>query len=452
MSLKEIYHNKWVRFGFWSVLYLLWVIWLNNYWFLIGLGVIYDANITKKVKWAFWKKRYKEGEKRNPLLDWLDAIIFAVLVVTFINTFFIQAFKIPSSSMESSLYTGDHLFVNKLAYGPRLPQTPLTIPFTHNVIGDSESYSTLFQNDYKRLKGFGTVQVGDYVVFNFPHGDKVLKQVPAEDYYAVMRGKTERQQKEIISLYGPVIERPMDKTDHYVKRCVAVAGDTLKIVNGQVYVNSEPQTVWEGVQHNYTVKTKGQPLSSSAFARLGLSDYYARSYDPETSTYPMLPLTEEKVNTLKELPLVVADSVKVDIERYNPDLALAVFPFSSDSLYMWTRDNYGPLWIPEKGATVELTLENLPLYRRIISVYEKNKLEVKGDEIFINGQKAHSYKFKQDYYFMMGDNRHNSLDSRYWGFVPEDHVVGKPAMIWLSIDNEKSFPDNIRWDRLFKFL
>ena len=452
MSLKEIYHNKWVRFGFWSVLYLLWVIWLNNYWFLIGLGVIYDANITKKVKWAFWKKRYKEGEKRNPLLDWLDAIIFAVLVVTFINTFFIQAFKIPSSSMESSLYTGDHLFVNKLAYGPRLPQTPLTIPFTHNVIGDSESYSTLIQNDYKRLKGFGTVQVGDYVVFNFPHGDKVLKQAPAEDYYAVMRGKTERQQKEIISLYGPVIERPMDKTDHYVKRCVAVAGDTLKIVNGQVYVNSEPQAVWEGVQHNYTVKTKGQPLSSSAFARLGLSDYYARSYDPETSTYPMLPLTEEKVKTLKELPLVVADSVKVDIERYNPDLALAVFPFSSDSLYMWTRDNYGPLWIPEKGATVELTLENLPLYRRIISVYEKNKLEVKGDEIFINGQKAHSYKFKQDYYFMMGDNRHNSLDSRYWGFVPEDHVVGKPAMIWLSIDNEKSFPDNIRWDRLFKFL
>ena len=452
MSLKEICHNKWVKFGFWSVLYLLWVIWLNNYWFLIGLGVVYDANITKKVKWAFWKKTYKEGEKKNPLWDWLDAIIFAVLVVTFINTFFFQAFQIPSSSMEKSLYTGDHLFVNKLAYGPRLPQTPLTIPFTHNVIGDSESYSTLFQNDYKRLKGFGTVQVGDYVVFNFPHGDKVLKQAPAEDYYAIMRGKTERQQKEIISLYGPLIERPMDKTDHYVKRCVAAAGDTLKIVDGQIYINSKPQTVWEGVQMDYTVKTNGQPLSASALARLGLSNSYARSYDPVTSTYPMLPLTTEGLKQIKKEPLVVADSVKVNIEKYYPDLALAIFPFSSDSLYMWTRDNYGPIWIPEKDATVELTLENLPLYRRIISVYEKNKLEVKGDEIFINGEKAQSYRFKQDYYFMMGDNRHNSLDSRYWGFVPEDHVVGKPAMIWLSIDNEKSFPQSIRWDRLFKFL
>ena len=156
MSLKEIYHNKWVRFGFWSILYLLWVIWLNNYWFLLGLGVIYDAHITKKVKWTFWKKEYKEGEKRNQWLDWLDSIIFAVIVVTFINTFFVQAFKIPSSSMESSLYTGDHLFVNKLAYGPRLPQTPLTIPFTHNVFAGKESYSTLIQNEYRRLSGCGS--------------------------------------------------------------------------------------------------------------------------------------------------------------------------------------------------------------------------------------------------------------------------------------------------------
>ena len=451
MSLKEIYHNKWVRFGFWSVLYLLWVIWLQNYWFLLGLGVIYDAHITKKVRWTFWKKQYKEGEKRNTSLDWLDAIIFAVIVVTFINTFFFQAFKIPSSSMESSLYTGDHLFVNKLAYGPRMPQTPLTIPFTHNVFGNSESYSTLIQCDYKRLKGFGTVQVGDYVVFNFPHGDKVLKQAPADDFYAVTRGKSEREIRQIINLYGPLIERPMDKTDHYVKRCVAVAGDTLKIVDGQIYINSKPQTVWEGVQFDYTVPTTGQQLSATALSRVGLSSSSA-NYDHKTSTYKALPLTADKVKKLKAEPLVIADSVKVNIQKYDPDLALEIFPFSSDSLYRWTRDNYGPLWIPKKGATAELTVENLPIYERIIRVYENNKLEVKDDEIYINGKKAQSYKFKQDYYFMMGDNRHNSLDSRYWGFVPEDHVVGKPAMIWLSIDNEKSFPANIRWDRLFKFL
>ena len=450
MSLKEIYHNKWVRFGFWSVLYLLWVIWLHNYWFLLGLGIIYDAHITKKVKWIFWKKKYAEGEKRNPWLDWLDAIIFAVLVVTFINTFFFQAFKIPSSSMESSLYTGDHLFVNKLAYGPRLPQTPLTIPFTHNVFGDGESYSTLIQNDYKRLKGFGTVQVGDYVVFNFPHGDKVLKQAPADDYYAVTRGKNEREIRKIESIYGPVIERPMDKTDHYVKRCVAAAGDTLKIVDGQIYINSKRQTVWEGVQFNYTVTTKGTPLSASTFVDLGLPNYHAMTYDPATSSYANLPLTAAALKKIKKEPLVCADSVMLNIEEYDLDLSLEIFPF--DTLYKWTRDNYGPVWVPKKGATVKLTTENLPLYRRIISVYEKNKLVVKGDEIFINGKKAQSYKFKQNYYFMMGDNRHNSLDSRYWGFVPEDHVVGKPAMIWLSIDSEQSFPHNIRWDRLFKFL
>ena len=450
---NEVRRNKWVKFGFWSVLYLLWVIWLKNYWFLLGLGIIYDMHITRKVKWLFWKKTYAEGEKRNPWLDWLDAVIFAVIVVTFINTFFFQAFKIPSSSMESSLYTGDHLFVNKLAYGPRMPQTPLTIPFTHNVIGAKESYSTLIQCDYKRLKGFGHVQVGDYVVFNFPHGDKVLKQAPAEDYYAVVRGKSENERRSIINAYGPLIERPMDKTDHYVKRCVAAAGDTLKIVDGQIFINSRPQTVWEGVQFDYTVVTNGQPLTASSLSRLGLSQTYNRSFDSRTSSYPALPLTAAKVDKIRQEPLVIADSVRMNIEEYDARRhPMEIFPFSSDSLYMWTRDNYGPLWIPAKGAEVELTIGNLPLYRRIISVYEKNKLEVNDGKIFINGKEAHSYRFKQDYYFMMGDNRHNSLDSRYWGFVPEDHVVGKPAMIWLSVDNEKSFPRNIRWDRLFKFL
>ena len=201
MSLKELCHNKWAKFGLWAVLYLLWVIWLGNYWWLFGLVPIFDYHITQKVKWLFWKKEYKEGEKRNALLEWFDAIIFAVVFVTFINTFFFQAFKIPSSSMESSLYTGDHLFVSKLAYGPKMPQTPLTIPFTHNVIRGKESYSTLIQNDYKRLKGFGHVETGDYVVFAFPHGDTVLVKDPAADYYTYVRtlGRDYTIRK-----YGPV--------------------------------------------------------------------------------------------------------------------------------------------------------------------------------------------------------------------------------------------------------
>ena len=447
MSLKELYHNKWARLVFWSVLYILWVIWLGNYWWLFGLVPIFDYHITRKVKWLFWKKEYKEGEKRNALLDWLDAIIFAVVVVTFINTFFFQAFKIPSSSMESSLLTGDHLFVSKLAYGPKLPQTPLTIPFTHNVIAGKESYSTLIQNEYKRLKGFGDVETGDYVVFAFPHGDTVLTKFPADDYYTVKRtiGR-----EAAIRNYGPLKARPSDKKDHYVKRCVAVAGDTLEIVDGRVYVNSQAQEIWPGVQNSYTVVTNGQRINPVLLDKIGLntSELY---FDQSLPGYPAMPLTAEMLEEAKGIPTVTA--VEENIDSYPPDYPdsyVTIFPFSPD--YRWTRDNFGPIWIPRKGVTVELTIADLPLYERIITVYEGNDLKVADGKIYINSEEAQTYTFKQDYYFMMGDNRHNSLDSRYWGFVPEDHIVGKPALIWLSIDGNKKFPKNIRWRRFFKFV
>ena len=447
MSLKELYHNKWARLIFWSVLYILWVIWLGNYWWLFGLVPIFDYHITRKVKWLFWKKEYKEGEKRNALLDWLDAIIFAVVVVTFINTFFFQAFKIPSSSMESSLLTGDHLFVSKLAYGPKLPQTPLTIPFTHNVIAGKESYSTLIQNEYKRLKGFGDVETGDYVVFAFPHGDTILTKFPADDYYTVKRtiGR-----EAAIRNYGPLKARPSDKKDHYVKRCVAVAGDTLEIVNGRVFVNSQAQEIWPGVQNSYTVVTNGQRINPVLLDKIGLntSELY---FDQSLPGYPAMPLTAEMLEEAKGIPTVTA--VEENIDSYPPDYPdsyVTIFPFSPD--YRWTRDNFGPIWIPRKGVTVELTIADLPLYERIISVYEGNDLKVADGKIYINSEEAQTYTFKQDYYFMMGDNRHNSLDSRYWGFVPEDHIVGRPALIWLSIDGNKKFPKNIRWRRFFKFV
>ena len=447
MSLKELYHNKWARFGFWAVLYILWVIWLGNYWWLFGLIPIFDGHITKKVKWLFWKKEYKEGEKRNALLDWLDAVIFAVVVVTFINTFFFQAFKIPSSSMESSLYTGDHLFVSKLAYGPKLPQTPLTIPFTHNVIGSRESYSTLIQNDYKRLRGFGEVETGDYVVFAFPHGDTVLTKAPADDYY--MLSRTIGREK-VIKAYGPLKARPSDKKDHYVKRCVASAGDTLEIRDGQVYVNGTAQEVWPGVQNTYTVVTNGQRINQVILDDLGLN-IRELAYSQNLPGYPYMPLTAEMLEKVSKLPSVVSVTQNIDVYPADyPDSWMTIFPFSQN--YRWTRDNFGPLWIPASGSTVELTMENLPLYERIITAYEGNTLEQVDGEIYINGEKAQSYTFAQDYYFMMGDNRHNSLDSRYWGFVPEDHIVGKPALIWLSIDGNKQFPNNIRWRRFLKFV
>ena len=448
MSLKEFFHNRWVEFGFWALLYILWVIWLGNWWWLLGLAVLFDLCVTKKVKWLFWKKEYKEGEKRNAALDWLDAIIFAVIVVTFINIFFFQAFKIPSSSMESTLYTGDHLFVSKLAYGPRMPQTPLTIPFTHNTIGSKESYSELIRCRYRRLKGFGHVKRGDCVVFGFPNGDSVLVKAPADDYYMLCRmyGRDFA-----VRNYGPVKVRPSDKKDHYVKRCVAVAGDTLEIRDGAVYVNSEREVTLPGMQNSYTVTTNGQRLNPRSLERLGLNKSELW-FDQTLPGYPAMPLTEKMLEELKGYSSVV--SIEPNIDSYPPDYPdswKTIFPFSES--FEWTRDNFGPLWIPQKGVTVGLNAENLPLYERIITSYEGNDLEVGADgTIRINGETVKEYTFRQDYYFMMGDNRHNSLDSRYWGFVPEDHIVGKPALIWLSIDGNRKFPNNIRWRRFFKIV
>ena len=446
MGWKEFTRNKWTKFIFWALLYTLWVIWLGNYWWLFGLVIVFDLIVTKKVHWLFWQKRYKEGEKHNAALDWLDAVIFAAIVVTFINIFFFQAFKIPSSSMEKTLYTGDHLFVGKLTYGPRVPQTPLTIPFTHNVIFGRESYTKLIQNDYRRLRGFRGVKRGDIVVFGFPNGDTVLRKAPVEDYYMLCR---ELGRDKVIERLGPVIVRPADKKDHYVKRCVAVAGDTLEIRDGLVVINGQEQEVWKGVQYTYRVTTTSGKINSRILDEMGMNvtELY---YDSAMPGYPAMPLTAAQLEKVKAMSSVV--SAEPDIDVYPPD-----YPDSDRSLFPfvptgWTRDNYGPLWVPAKGATVHLDADNLPFYRRIIEVYEHNSLALTEEGIVINGELTDSYTFGQDYYFMMGDNRHNSLDSRYWGFVPEDHVVGRPAIIWLSTDRGRKFPANIRWRRFLRIV
>ena len=435
MKWKEFTSNKWTKFTFWALLYLAWVIWLGNFWWLLGLVVVFDATVTQKVHWNFWKKRYKEGEKHSSWNDWLDAVIFAVIVVTFVNIFFFQAFRIPSSSMERTLYTGDRLFVSKLAYGPRVPQTPLTIPFTHNVIFGKESYSTLIQKPYRRLKGFREVQRGDCVVFGFPHGDTVLRNAPSEDYYTLVRvfGRDK------VRSMGEIVARPVDKKDHYVKRCVALPGDTLEVRDGLVWIDGVQQEVYPGVQLSYRVRTNGQRINPKIIEDLGLN-VSELVYDPLLPGYPAMYLTSEMLQRVRELPNVVG--IEDNLDRDASMSSLEIFPFSEN--FAWTRDFYGPLRIPSKGATVKLTEENLPLYERIISVYEHGDVA----QALRDGE----YTFKQDYYFMMGDNRHNSLDSRYWGFVPEDHIVGRPMVIWLSTDQGKSFPKNIRWDRFLKFV
>lgn len=451
MSLLRIKENKWFGFGVWALLYLLWVIWFGNWWFLLGLVIIFDIYITRKVKWAFWKRGYKKGEKKNIWLEWLDAIIFALVVSTFIKAFFFEAYMIPTSSMERTLMTGDYLFVSKLSYGPKVSQTPLSFPLVHNVLPftGGESYLKWITNPYRRLAGLSKVKRDDIVVFNFPHGDTVLKQLPTEDYYTHARIHGREQ---TISLYGPIVVRPDDKKDNYVKRCVAAAGDTLEIINGWVYVNGAPQKEYPGIQNSYTIITNGTPINNKFIDEMGLnpSELY---FDPTLPGYSSFPLSRDEAKRIQKLGNIV--EVRQNIDTYPPDFPdfkLLLFPFTDTLTYRWTRDNFGPIWIPSQGATVELTLENLPLYSRIITAYEHNTLEVRDSIILINGVEQKQYTFKMNYYFMLGDNRHNSLDSRYWGFVPESHVVGSPAVIWFSKNQHKTFPKNIRWRRIFKFV
>lgn len=386
-----------------------------------------------------WKEKLKKE-----VLDWLDAIVFALVVVTVLNMFFFQAFKIPSSSMESSLYTGDRLFVEKLTYGPRVPQHPLTIPFTHNVIGSKKSYSEAWTVRYHRMRGFREVRRGDVIVFNFPHGDTVLMRAPAQDYYQACRlyGRDA-----MVQGYGPLMVHPYDKADHYVKRCVACPGDTLEVRDGYVWVNGTMEELRPGLQFSYTVTvTSGSRIATRVLQDLGIntSECYFSSALPG---YPEMFLTADQAAALEKTRGVMSVVRNCDTEPAESD-SLLIFPFNGIG---WTRDNFGPLVMPAKGATVDLTLESLPFYHRIISVYEGHSLEVKDGEIYIDGNLSSQYTFAGDYYFAMGDNRHNSLDSRYWGFVPETHMVGRPLVIWLSTDDSKSFPENIRWKRFLKF-
>ena len=321
-----------------------------------------------------------------------------------------------------------------MTYGPRVPQTPLTIPFTHNVIFGHESYSKLIQKPYRRLKGFREVRKGDIVVFGFPNGDTVLVRDRVSDYHMLVR----MYGRERVNAMGPIIVRPTDKKDHYVKRCVATPGDTLEVRDGLVWINGEQQNVWPGVQLTYSVTTAGTALNSRVLSKLGLN-MGELFYDPSLPGYPAMPLTAEMLEKVKGLPGVESVELNVETEPWD---CREIFPFTTDT--GWSRDQFGPLWIPSKGSTVKLTDENLPMYERIISVYENEDLA----DALSKGE----YTFKQDYYFMMGDNRHNSLDSRYWGFVPEDHIVGRPVVVWLSTAKGQRFPNNIRWSRFLKFV
>ncbi|MBP1539573.1 MAG: signal peptidase I [Prevotella sp.] len=464
---------QWAKFIVVLAIYLLFLYWLKSWLGLIVVPFIFDVYITKKIRWQWWKEA--EGPVRF-VMSWVDAIVFALVAVYFINQFFFQNYVIPSSSLEKSLLTGDYLFVSKVSYGPRIPQTPLTMPLTQHTLPlfNCKSYISWPHWDYRRVKGFGNVKLNDIVVFNYPAGDTICTEQPYQtEYYKMVYdfgqqiyeknyptpvnpANLNRQQqydyyKIVYAMgrnyiannpheYGDISSRPTDRRENYVKRCVGLPGQTLQVKNRIVYLDGKANKEPDNVQYTYYVKLK-QYIPDDLMHELGitmedLASLNSRGY---------MPLTKRAVDGLKARPDIVES---ITINENAP--VGEVYP--RNAVTGWTCDNYGPVWIPKKGESIELTMDNIAVYERPIRVYEGNDLEVKNGQIYINGQLATKYTFKMDYYWMMGDNRHNSADSRYWGFVPEDHVVGKPIFIWWSHDKDRAGIKGIRWNRLFNMV
>ena len=382
--------------------------------------------------------------KKSTAREWFDAIIFAVVAALIIRTYVFEAFTIPTSSMEKSLCVGDYLIVSKIHYGPKRPNTPLSFPFVHNTLPGSKtvkSYVEWIKLPYHRYPGVSTMKRYDPIVFNYPAGDTVCDIFQSSvNYYDLVREYGRKKVWNDHANFGNVISHPVDKRENYVKRLIGMPGDTLKIIDGVVFINGEKAYEPENMQHNYTVVTTSGGINKQTLDKYSITEGY-RTVDPNIF---ILNISAKVADELIKLPFIT--SVMRNIQAPGEGTSTSLFPNRPD-LYPWNVDNFGPLYIPKKGVTVPLNVNTLPLYERIIHAYELHDLKVKGNQIYIDGQPADSYTFEMDYYWMMGDNRHNSADSRYWGFVPENHIVGKPVLVWLSLDKENG---GIRWKRMFR--
>jgi signal peptidase I len=469
-------------------------------------------------------------EPSKIIKNWIDPIVFAVIAASIIRGYFIEAFTIPTSSLEKSLMVGDFLFVNKFAYGPKIPQTPLSFPFAHHTLPLSESkksYLEWIKLPYFRLPGFGSVKNNDIVVFNYPDGDSVALKHQNQSYYQIMRdivkedidGAAKQNVKvsydesyarvwkfvhENEEKFGAIVARPIDKREHYVKRCVGIAGDNFEIRNGEIFINGQKQAMPKKAQHNYFVKTKSRFINDKYLDDLDiyvpeaysagpaglyngvpriligylnsnvenghvLENFDASSYrntftSSDTALY-YLNMTEETAGKVRSNPIVYSVVKKVDnANSYDS----RVFPHKSN--YAWNNDNFGPLQIPKAGMTIPIDTHNVCLYKKIIDTYDDgiHQVIIQGGQVLYDGKPITNYTFKQDYYFMMGDNRHNSADSRSWGFVPFDHVVGSPFFVWFSMKYSENNPvsgkevlgsifknskeGKFRWDRFLCYV
>jgi len=354
----------------------------------------------------------KPMKKKSFLREWGDAILFAVIAASLIRWATFEAYTIPTPSMEKSLLVGDFLFVSKLHYGPRTPMTPLQVPLTHQTIWgtDIPAYSDAIQLKSHRLPGFSEVKRFDVVVFNFP----------------------------------PEEEHPADLRTNYIKRCIGLPGDSLQVKDMQVYINGKAIANPAQMQYKYLIVPTTQ-LGDKFFQdrNINLNDIQAYPEGYAVDATPELAAQIKKLSIIKDVIL---------LKEMPGTASPEVFP-QVPSKYEWNKDNYGPIYIPKEGATVAITPASLPFYEKVILGYEHNEgYKVQDGKLYKNNQEVHQYTFKQDYYFMMGDNRHNSLDSRFWGYVPKDHIVGKAVLIWMSVNPEGSFLDKIRWNRLFNVI
>jgi signal peptidase I len=412
---------------------------MEAWWFLLFNLVFLDIFVTRFIDWSL--KSYPVPGYIRKSIEWISYLLAALLISMAVKILFIEAYKIPSPSMEGGLKAGDYIFVSKLAYGPKLPNTPLSSPFLPDYFSNGRTtYSKSLLLPYKRLKGVSNVKRGEVIVFSFPEGDSMVVQYPGKNYYSLIR----QYGRSYIHEHFNIIAHPVDRRENYIKRCIGLPGDTIEIVNGRVFVNGAPTQFLPDQKFKFYVKTGSEKLSRSILDSLNIPDNEV-TFNP-ASLLHIIYLTMEQSDRLGNVPEVTSIQrfVEPPLSFHNPEI------FPHDVRYKWTNDLFGPITIPARNMSIELDHKTYPIYARAIEVYEDNNVRTKDGVFYINNEECDTYTFKLNYYFVMGDNRHNSTDSRHWGFVPEDHLLGQAVGIWMSSDPNKSFVEGLRKERIFK--